>query len=167
MNTYKVNTEILTAALLGFEQQKKDIDAQIAEIRQMLNSETPASTESTPAAEPTKRKRRKISAAGLAAIAEAQRKRWAASKKAAAPVAPEAAPKPKRKLSAAGKAAIVGALKKRWAAKKAAAAKTAPAAAKKTAAKKVAVKKAAAKKVSSRAVKKAAKAPEQAAPVAS
>ena len=149
MTTYKVNTEVLTAALLGFEQQKKDIDAQIAEIRQVLNGESPiAATESTAAAQPTRRKRRKISAAGLRAIAEAQRKRWAASKaaskKAGEPSAPEVPAKPKRRLSAAGKAAIVTALKKRWAAKKATAAKTAPAAVKKTVAKKAAVKKAAA-----------------------
>ncbi len=60
-----------------------------------------------------------MSAAGRKAIAEAQRKRWAALKDGAA--APEKAPKKaKRKLSAAGRAAIVAALKKRWAAKKAA-----------------------------------------------
>jgi len=59
-----------------------------------------------------------MSAAGRKAIAEAQRKRWAAKKE--NPAAPKAAKKPKRKLSAAGRAAIVAALKKRWAAKKAA-----------------------------------------------
>ena len=60
-----------------------------------------------------------MSAAGRKAIADAQRKRWAASK--AKTAGPKAAKKPKRKLSAAGRAAIVAALKKRWAAKKAAA----------------------------------------------
>ena len=55
---------------------------------------------------------------GRKAIAEAQRKRWAAAKDKSA--APNAAKRPKRKLSAAGRAAIVAALKKRWAAKKAA-----------------------------------------------
>ena len=161
MTTYKVNTEVLTAALLGFEQQKKDIDAQIAEIRQMLNGEAPtAGTESTAAPEATGRKRRKISAAGLRAIAEAQRKRWAASKKAGEPSAPEVPAKPKRRLSAAGKAAIIAALKKRWAAKKAAAVKAAPAVAKKSATKKAGVKKASPKKLA----KKAAKTPEQATP---
>ena len=60
------------------------------------------------------------SKAGRAAIAAAQRKRWAESKEHHA--APEA-PKPKRKLSAAGRRAIIAATKKRWAAKRAEAAK--------------------------------------------
>src|SRR3954464_11870235 len=51
-------------------------------------------------------------------IADAQRKRWAASKE---KTPAKAAKKPKRKFSAEGRAAIVTALKKRWAAKKAAA----------------------------------------------
>ncbi len=68
-----------------------------------------------------------MSAAGRKAIAEAQRKRWAAVK--VESTAPKAAgkPKQKRRLSAAGKANIVAALKKRWAAKKAEAAKSAQA----------------------------------------
>ena len=62
-----------------------------------------------------------MSAAGRKAIAEAQRKRWAAQKtETKATPAPK---KTKRKLSAAGRAAIVAALKKRWAMKKAAAKK--------------------------------------------
>jgi hypothetical protein len=58
-----------------------------------------------------------MSAAGRRAIAQAQRKRWAAVKGESA--GPKAAKKPKRQLSAAGRAAIVAALRKRWAAKKA------------------------------------------------
>ena len=58
-----------------------------------------------------------MSAAGRKAIAEAQRKRWAAVK--GQSIEPVAAKRPKRKLSAAGRAAIVAALKKRWAAKRA------------------------------------------------
>jgi hypothetical protein len=61
-----------------------------------------------------------MSAAARKRIADAQRKRWAESKKAIEPSAAEAAPKPKRKLSAAGRAAIVAATKKRWATAKAA-----------------------------------------------
>ena len=69
---------------------------------------------------PAKRSRRKMSAAGRKAIAEAQRKRWAA-KSEAGPKAPKAKPaKKKRVLSAEGRANIVAAIKKRWAAKKAA-----------------------------------------------
>lgn len=112
----KLTKTIIEAAILGFEAQKHRIDAEILELRAMLPG---ARTEPEP--EPTaKRRRRKMSAAGRRAIAEAQRKRWAAVK-------PETkAPKisrPKRKLSPAGKAAIVAALKKRWAAKRAEAAK--------------------------------------------
>jgi len=120
MAVQKLNRSILEAAILGFESQKQKIDNQIAELRQMLNG---SSTGPTAATEPTNRKRRTISAAGRQAIAEAQRKRWAASKGQSAAAAPKSA-KPKRKLSNAGRAAIVAALKKRWAAKKAEAAKT-------------------------------------------
>src|SRR5665811_15275 len=113
MPTHKLTPEIITAAVEGFEQQKLRIDAQIAELRQML-----AGTPTDPAATPEgpKGRRRKMSAAARKRIGDAQRKRWAESKvqsEALSPVAPEA-PKPKRKLSAAGKAAIVAALKKRW-----------------------------------------------------
>jgi len=126
MPTHKLTPEIITAAVEGFEQQKRRIDAQIAELRAMLEG-GPTETAATP--EAPKRRRRKMSAAGRKAIAEAQRKRWAASKKSPgppSPVAPEV-PKPKRKLSAAGKAAIVAATKKRWARVRAEAAKAAKA----------------------------------------
>ena len=107
-----LTTEILTAAIEGFEQQKLRIDAQIAELRQMVTG-TPTDAAATP--DGPKGKRRKMSAAARKRIGDAQRKRWAESKKTSSPVAPEA-PKPKRKLSAAGKKAIVEATKKRWAA---------------------------------------------------
>lgn len=122
-----IRPEILTAAIQGFEFQKTSIDGKIAQLRAMLSG---GPAESAAAPETPKRKRRKMSGAGRARIAEAQRKGWAA-------------PKPKRKLSAAGRAAIVAATKKRWrlqkAAAKAAAKKAAPAQ------KKVGVKKAAKK----------------------
>jgi hypothetical protein len=112
--------EIITAAILGFEEQKRKLDEQIGELRAMLpGSNTDAATETSPV-------RRKMSAATRKAMAEGQRKRWAAAKGGAEPKAPEAKPaKKKRVLSAEGKANIVAALKKRWAAKKAAAKKSA------------------------------------------
>ena len=112
----KLTNEIITAAILGFEEQKHKLDAQIAELRTMLPG---GNAETTP--EPaTRRPRRKMSAAGRRAIAEAQRKRWAAAKgKSETPKAS----KPKRKLSEAGRAAIVAATKRRWAPKRAAAKK--------------------------------------------
>jgi len=132
MRTLKLTNKIIAAAIEGFEAQKQRIDGQIAELRAMLSG---GSTETAAATEPTIRRRSKMSAAGRARIAEAQRKRWAASR-GQSESAPPAQSKPKRKLSAAGKAAIVAALKKRWALKRAEAAKAQPAVAKKTAVKK-------------------------------
>jgi hypothetical protein len=130
----RLTNEIIIAAITGFESQKTRIDAQIAELRAMLNGDRPEPV-ATPEAQ--KGKRRKMSVAARKRIAEAQRKRWAASKGQAKSESPAVTPepaKPKRRLSAAGKAAIVAALQKRLAAKKAA--KAAPATTKKTIAKK-------------------------------
>jgi hypothetical protein len=129
MPTQKLTNAILHAAIEGFESQKRAIDEQIAEVRQMLdgNRAEPAS-----ASKPQTRRRRKMSAAGRANIVAALKKRWAAKKIVSEPVTT----KSKRKLSPAGKAAIVAALKRRWAAKKAASA----------AVKKIAVKNAAPRK---------------------
>ena len=145
MPTHKLTPEIINAAVEGFEQQKLRIDAQIAELRQMLTG-TP--TEAVAASEVPKGKRR-MSAAARKRMGDAQRKRWAEAKKESEPSSP-VAPKTKRRLSAAGKAAIVAALKKRWAAKRAVAkaqqspakkaAKKAPVKASRKAAKKVAAK---------------------------
>lgn len=105
--------EILTAAIAGFEAQKEKIDFRIAELRQMLSG-SPG-----PAPEEPVKARRKMSAAGRKRIAEAQRLRWAATKKAEKPEQ-SSAPKVKRRLSAAGRKRISDATKKRWAAVKAA-----------------------------------------------
>src|SRR5665647_1763987 len=138
MATHKLTTEIITAAVEGVEQQKLPIDAQIAELRQMLTG-SPTATAATP--EGPKDRRRKMSAAARKRIGDAQRQRWAESKKKSSPVAPAAA-KPKRKLSAAGKKAISEATKKRWAAFHAAKKAGTPIVARKRAAKKTAAKKA-------------------------
>jgi hypothetical protein len=117
-----LSREIIEAAIIGFEQQKRNIDERIAELREMLDS-TPTRSKATP---PTASKegapgKRTMSVARRKAIAEAQRKRWAASHGESSTVPAKAPRKAKRKLSAAGRAAIVAALKKRWAAKKKAA----------------------------------------------
>ena len=116
MTIPRLTNEIIDAAILGFEQQKRHLDAQIAELRAMRNggSQNAGSETATASVRP----RRRMSAAGRKAIAAAQRKRWAALKDGAAPE--KAAKRTKRKLSPEGRAAIVAALKKRWAAKKAA-----------------------------------------------
>ena len=144
MPTPKLTTEIIAAAIDGYELQKTRIDTKIAELRALLSG-GPAEAAATP--EQPKRKRRKISAAGRKAIAEAQRKRWAASKKAAEPSAPATpeAPKPKRRISKAGMARIIAATKERWARVRAAKAQQEKAA-RKAARKKAAGKKAAATK---------------------
>ena len=73
----KLKTEIVAAAIAGFEEQKKRLNAQIAELRQMLNPSAMNGTVPAPS-------RRRMSAAARARIAAAQRNRWAASKKQAA-----------------------------------------------------------------------------------
>jgi hypothetical protein len=155
MATHKLTAEIINAAVEGFEQQKLRIDAQIAELRAMHHV---GPTETAAAPELPKGKRRKMSAAARKRIGDAQRKRWAESKKESAPsspVAPEAA-KPKRKLSAAGKKAIAEASRRRWARVRAEAATAAkakqPPAAKKAVTKKAPVKasRKAAKKVAAK-----------------
>jgi peptidoglycan hydrolase CwlO-like protein len=105
MPTPKLTAEIITAAIEGFESQKRHIDAKIAELRALLPGGT-AHTAATPEA-PT-RKRKKFSAASRRKMAMAQKARWAKLKGESEEPAPAAAPKAKRKLSKAGKAAIVG-----------------------------------------------------------
>jgi hypothetical protein len=114
----KLANEIIDAAIEGFEAQKRKIEQQITELRGMRSGST--SQSASTAAKPP---RRKMSAAGRKAIAEAQRKRWAENKTVSGTAPTKAgnpAKKPTRKLSAEGRANIVAALKKRWAAKKAA-----------------------------------------------
>ena len=133
----KLTTEILAAAIEGFEAQKRRIDDQIAEVRQMLDG---GRTDSAGAPEPPKGKRRKMSAAARKRISDAQRKRWAESRGTSQPAASPESPKGKRKLSAAGRRAIRAATKKRWSEFHAAKAAEKPAVAKKGAAKKTAAK---------------------------
>jgi hypothetical protein len=130
MPTPKLTTEIIAAAIEGFESQKRRINDQIAELQAMLPAGPAEQTAATPDA-PTRK--RKVSAAARRRMALGQKARWAkirGESESPAPATPEPA-KPKRRLSNAGKAAIVAALKKRWAAKKSESAKSKPAAAKK------------------------------------
>jgi hypothetical protein len=118
----KLTSEILAAAIVGFEAQKKQLDSQIAELRQLLS---PASTDGSEPEPP--QARRKMSAPARRRIVAAQRKRWA-GQKAGAGTTTKATPTPakkKRRLSAAGRKAIIEATKKRWAAVRAAAKKSA------------------------------------------
>jgi hypothetical protein len=104
-------------ALIGYEAEKSKIEGIIVDIQAQLGDGRPSATvQAAP-------KKRTLGVAARKRIAAAQRKRWAAIKKAKAQ--PE---KSKRKLSAAGRKAIVEATRKRWAAvrKAAKAHKTAP-----------------------------------------
>ena len=94
MPTHKFTSEIIHAAIEGFEQQKLRIDNQIAELRAMLpgGSTTAATLESAP-------RKRKISAAARRRMALGQQKRWAAIKGTAkSPSSPATPSKPKRKF---------------------------------------------------------------------
>jgi hypothetical protein len=96
---------LLEAALLGLEQGRQRIEAQIAHVERLLPRRGRFIL--VPAAGKPKRT---ISAAGRKRIAAAQRKRWAALKKAKK----ESAPK-KRRLSAEGRRRMIEATRKRWA----------------------------------------------------
>src|SRR5215469_8286148 len=91
MPTPKLTQEIVEAAIFGFEEQKRRLDAQIVDLRGLFPNGH--GTARPNAAAP---KKQGMSAAGRRAIAEAQRKRWAAQK--AAPQAARAPKKAKRKL---------------------------------------------------------------------
>jgi hypothetical protein len=71
MPIQRLTPEIITAAILGFEEQKRHIDSKIAELRAMLPG-GPGETAATPEA-PTS-KRRKFSAAARRRMREAQQR---------------------------------------------------------------------------------------------
>ena len=142
----KLTSDILAAAIEGFEAQKKKIDDKISEIRQMLDGgpAEPTASQEAPVA-----KRKKISAAARKRMAEGQKARWLKIKgetQPPSPVTPEV-PKAKRKISADGLKRIAAAQRQRWAVKNATEAVPAKkVVVKKTAKKAAPVKKAAAKK---------------------
>jgi hypothetical protein len=112
---------MITAAIEGFEAQKKRIDTHIAELRAMASG--------APAAAPAKPERalgkgRKFSAEAKQKMREAQQRRWAKTRGETVSATEEApaAAKPKRRISEEGMQRIIAATKKRWAAKKEAAA---------------------------------------------
>jgi hypothetical protein len=106
------DTEILEAALIGFQHLRDQVEEKIAALRSRIGA--PAATRlkfSSNAEEGSAPKKRTMSASSRKRIALAQKKRWAAYK------AEHGTPvKAKRVLSAAGRARIIAATKKRWAA---------------------------------------------------
>jgi hypothetical protein len=112
-NTLKLYAKLRTS----LEREYATLQARLKEIEAALGMRTPAPAVE-PAAVPTTplgKARRKMSAAGRAAIAAAARARWAKIRAARGASSPIAVTKPKRRLSAAGKARIIAATKARWA----------------------------------------------------
>ena len=68
---------MLSMALIGYEVEKKKIEERIKQIRAHLAGKTATAEDAAP-------KKRKLSKAARNRIAAAQRKRWAAQRKAAA-----------------------------------------------------------------------------------
>src|SRR5215472_16663575 len=85
----KLTNEIITAAIDGFESQKRRIDDQIAELRAMLPG---SSAETTATPEAPARRRRKFSAAIRRRMKEAQQRRWQGVRGESEPTAPAATP---------------------------------------------------------------------------
>jgi hypothetical protein len=110
----RVDNAILQAALVGYTAELDKINAAMAAIRKELGLH--GTRAAAPAGGDRAKPKHHISAAGRRAIAEAQRKRWAAVHKAAKKAAP------KKKMSAERKAALVANLAKARAAKAARAA---------------------------------------------
>jgi cell division septum initiation protein DivIVA len=120
----KLSDDLISAAIEGFEAQKRRLDEQIRELRAMLPQNGASAGPATPTRGP--RKRRRMSADARRRIAEAQRKRWAAIRnEGGASASMKRATKPRRKLSAAGRKRIIEANRKRWAATRGASVRTA------------------------------------------
>jgi hypothetical protein len=100
----------LQAALVGYNVELDKINAHISAIRKQLGGR--ATHAAVFADGDGTKPKRKLSAAAIKHIADAQKKRWAAFHK-----AQEAAAKPKRKLSPAAKAKLVANLAKARAAR--------------------------------------------------
>ena len=120
----KLKEELIEAAIDGFTAQKLRIDAQITDLRAMLDG---SPTRNGVTLETGPRKRRKMSASGSRRIALAQKARWARVRGETGSAAPtKVRPvKKKRRISPEGLQRIIAATKKRWRLQKAAAAKSA------------------------------------------
>jgi hypothetical protein len=103
-----VDASLLEAALVGFEQMRRNLEEKMAEIRRQLGAGDGAGAKADTT---TAGAKRTLSAAARRRIAAAQRRRWVLAK------AKQAAPK--RTMSAAARKRIAAAQRKRWAAVKA------------------------------------------------
>jgi hypothetical protein len=80
MSTY-THTDLLSHALMGYEQRKTEVADAIAQIRAMLDGAAPTVTPSQPAHR-TARKRRTMSPAARKRMALLMRQRWAKARRA-------------------------------------------------------------------------------------
>ena len=98
---------LLEAALIGFEQMRRNVAEKIADIRRQLGSR-----DRTQAASAGQTGRHIVSPAARKRMAAAQRKRWAAVKARSKPSKPT---NTKRTMSPAARRKIAAAQRKRWA----------------------------------------------------
>jgi hypothetical protein len=112
----KMSNQIIEAAIEGMEAKKRQINAQILELRGMLNGAPVASAVTAAGGG------RRFSAATLQRMREAQQRRWARVRGGgASKTTTKTAAKPKKwRLSAQGRKNIIEATKRYWAAKRAA-----------------------------------------------
>jgi tape measure domain-containing protein len=71
----------LEAALVGYQQHLQQIEAKMAELRQMLGEKPAAAPAAKRAGKAPRKQKHRMSAEGRARIAAAQRARWAKVKK--------------------------------------------------------------------------------------
>jgi len=100
------DTSFLEAALIGFQQMKRNVEEKIADIRRQLGS-----ADGMPAASPRQTGRRTVSPAARRRMAASQRKRWATPKAKSEPSKPVSG---KRSMSPAARKKTAAAQRKRW-----------------------------------------------------
>jgi len=112
-----LDRSILEVALTALEYRRTELDALIGSVRRRLGTEVSSSRElSAKQAAPRKGRKRVMSAEARARIDEAQRQRWAASRKQAAAPAKTKPVAHKRTMSPEARKRIAEAQRKRWAA---------------------------------------------------
>ena len=82
MSPQKRDNSVLRMALVGYEIERKRLADEIERVQNLLGVH--AAMPTPDGAQPAKRKRRKLSAAGRARIVAALKRRWAAKRKAKA-----------------------------------------------------------------------------------
>jgi len=112
----KQDTQLLEAALIGFQHMRSQIEQKIADLKSQIGGAN-GRTSAGGSALSGGATRRTMSASARRRIALAQRARWAEYKAAKSAPVKAAKQRPKKRvLSAEGKARIIAATKKRWAA---------------------------------------------------